>query len=125
MLPLLPSLPPSGRNRKQSLSTLWLYGKKPYVQQDSILNNKQDNEPQQFLYPILSQGDVTLLLPHDNHLRGVVNALETRTDSAKHENVNGKIQAILAKARGFKNFDRFRVNVLFYFGKLDIFPLKI
>ena len=54
-----------------------------------------------------------------------INALETRTDSGKHENMNGRIQAILAKAKGFKNFDRFRINVLFYFGKLDIFPLKI
>ena len=61
----------------------------------------------------------------NNHIRGVVNALVTRTDSGKHENTNGRIQAVLAKARGFKNFERFRINVLFYFGKLDIFPLKI
>jgi transposase len=57
-----------------------------------------------------------------NHVTGVVNALTTRTDSGKHENINGRIQAILAKARGFKNFDRFRINVLFYFGKLDLIP---
>ena len=59
-----------------------------------------------------------------NHVKGVVNALITRTDSGKHENMNGRIQAILAKARGFNNFERFRINVLFYFGKLDINPLK-
>jgi transposase len=59
-----------------------------------------------------------------NHVTGVVNALITRTDSGKHENVNGRIQAILAKARGFKNFDRFRINVLFYFDNLDINPLN-
>ena len=58
------------------------------------------------------------------HVKGVVNALITRTDSGKHENMNGRIQAVLAKARGFKNFDRFRINVLFYFGKLDLNPLK-
>jgi transposase len=60
-----------------------------------------------------------------NHVRGVVNALITNTDSSKHENVNGRIQAVLAKARGFVNFDRFRINVLFYFGKLVFKPLKI
>ena len=54
-----------------------------------------------------------------NHIKGVVNALITRTDSGKHENINGRIQAVLAKARGFMNFERFRINVLFYFGKLD------
>jgi len=53
-----------------------------------------------------------------------INALITRTDSGKHENMNGRIQAILAKAREFNNFERFRMNVLFYFGKLDINPLK-
>ena len=57
-----------------------------------------------------------------NHLQGVLNALITRTDSGKHENINGRIQAVLAKARGFRNFDRFRMNVLFYFGKLDLIP---
>ena len=55
-----------------------------------------------------------------NHVKGVVNALVTRTDSGKHENMNGRIQAVLAKARGFGNFERFRINVLFYFGKLNI-----
>jgi len=61
----------------------------------------------------------------NNHLKGVVNALVTHTNSGKHENTNGRIQAVLAKARGFINFDRFRINVLFYFGKLNIFSLKI
>ena len=55
-----------------------------------------------------------------NHIKGVVNALITRTDSGKHENINGRIQAVLAKARGFTNFERFRINVLFYFGKLNL-----
>jgi transposase len=60
-----------------------------------------------------------------NHLQGVINAITSRTSSGKHENINGRIQAALAKARGFKNLDRFRVNVLFYFGKLDLNSLKI
>jgi transposase len=53
-----------------------------------------------------------------NHLQGVVNALITHTDSGKHENINGRIQAVIAKARGFFYFYRFRINVLFYFGNL-------
>jgi transposase len=53
-----------------------------------------------------------------NHLQGVINAIITHTDSGKHENINGRIQAVLAKARGFRNFERFRINVLFYFGKI-------
>ncbi len=51
--------------------------------------------------------------------------LQTNTSSAKHENMNGKIQAVIAKARWFINFDRFRINPLFYFGSLNLIPQKI
>lgn len=53
------------------------------------------------------------------HKEGIVNALLTDTTSSKHENTNGKIQSIIAKARGFLNFDRFKVNVMFYFRHLS------
>ncbi len=42
-----------------------------------------------------------------------------------HERTNGNIQSVITKARGFKSFDRFRLNVLFYFGKLDLLPTKV
>jgi transposase len=61
----------------------------------------------------------------DRHLTGIINAIQTKTSSAKHENLNGKIQAVMAKARGFVNFERFRINTLFYFGKLNLTPQKI
>jgi transposase len=53
-----------------------------------------------------------------NHEKGIHNAIITDTTSGKHENLNGKIQSVLAKARGFLNFDRFKINVMFYFGNL-------
>lgn len=56
----------------------------------------------------------------ENHIEGISNAIVTRTTSAIHENNNRKIQQIIANGRGFKNFDRFRYNALFYFGNLDI-----
>ena len=61
----------------------------------------------------------------ERHKQGIVNAFKTQTDRGKHEHLNGSIQSVLAKARGFLNFDRFRINVLFYFGKLNLTPLKI
>ena len=61
----------------------------------------------------------------ERHKHGSVNAFKTQTDSGKHEHLNGSIQSVLAKARGFLNFDRFRINVLFYFGKLNLTLLKI
>ncbi len=64
----------------------------------------------------------TVIATFERYKQGIINAFKTKTNSGKHENLNGKIQAVLAKARGFLNFDRFRVNVLFYFGKLDLVP---
>lgn len=61
----------------------------------------------------------------DNHLTGIFNAITTQSTSGKHENMNGRIQSVIAKARGFANFDRFRINILFYFGNLDLTPQKI
>ncbi|RIY35277.1 hypothetical protein CKY20_11010 [Capnocytophaga canis] len=40
----------------------------------------------------------------DNHLQGIINAIVTQTSSGKHENMNGKIQSVILKARGFLNF---------------------
>ncbi len=66
----------------------------------------------------------TVIATFQRHEEGIINAFKTRADSGKHENLNGRIQSVMAKARGFINFDRFRINVLFYFGKLDLVPLK-
>lgn len=60
----------------------------------------------------------------ERHKEGVMNAFTTKTTSGKHENLNGRIQSTLAKARGFRNFDRFRINILFHFSNLNLFPLK-
>lgn len=54
----------------------------------------------------------------ERHLEGVFNAILCKTTSAQHERINGNIQSLLAKARGFINFDRFRINVMFYYGKI-------
>jgi len=53
----------------------------------------------------------------ERHLEGVFNAILYKTTSAQHERINGNIQSLLAKARGFLNFERFRTNVMFYYGK--------
>jgi transposase len=60
----------------------------------------------------------------ENHMEGIINGFNTKTTSALHENKNSKLQSIIAKARGFINFDRFRINALFYFGNLNLFPLN-
>ncbi|MGK5082601.1 transposase, partial [Bdellovibrionota bacterium FG-1] len=38
--------------------------------------------------------------------------------------MNSKIQMIKSNARGFRNFEKYRIAILFYCGRLDLYPLK-
>jgi len=55
---------------------------------------------------------------------GVLNYLIHQTTNAGAESLNGKIQQLKCNARGFRAFQNYRTNILFYFGGLDMNPLK-
>ena len=56
------------------------------------------------------------------HFEGIANAILLKVNNAAHEHCNANIQRLIIKARGFKNFKRFRINLLFYYGKLKLVP---
>lgn len=56
---------------------------------------------------------------------GVLNYLNHQTTNAGAESLNGKIQQLKCNARGFRAFQNYRTNILFYFGGLNMNPLKI
>jgi transposase len=55
---------------------------------------------------------------------GVLNYLIHQTTNAGAESLNGKIQQLKCNAKGFRAFQNYRTNILFYFGGLDMNPLK-
>lgn len=55
---------------------------------------------------------------------GILNYLLHQTTNAGAESLNGKIQQLKCNARGFRAFPNYRTNILFYFGGLDMNPLK-
>jgi len=59
-----------------------------------------------------------------NHLRGVLNAMIGDVSNAIAERLNGKIQLLKAVGRGYRKFTNFRSAILFFYGKLDLFPLN-
>ena len=59
-----------------------------------------------------------------NHLRGVLNAMTSTTSNAMAERLNGKIQLLKAVGRGYRKFENFRSAILFFYGKLSLFPLN-
>jgi transposase len=55
---------------------------------------------------------------------GLENYLEHRKTNSSAEGVNAMIQEVKFAARGFRTFEAFRVAVLFFLGKLSLYPLK-
>ena len=56
------------------------------------------------------------------HLAGLMSYFEHRITNAVSEGLNSKIQSIKASARGFRNFENYRIRILFCCGKLELRP---
>jgi transposase len=58
------------------------------------------------------------------HLENILTYLKHRITNAVAEGLNSKIQQVKSAARGFRNFENFRIAILFFCGKLDMYPQK-
>lgn len=56
------------------------------------------------------------------HLENLLTYLRHRITNAVTEGLNSKIQSIKSAARGFRNFKNYRTRILFFCGKLDLYP---
>jgi transposase len=56
------------------------------------------------------------------HLPGLISYITHRVTNAVTEGLNSKIQSIKANARGFRNFEHYRISILFHCGKLQLYP---
>lgn len=56
------------------------------------------------------------------HLPNILTYLRHRITNAMMEGFNSKIQSIKANARGYRNFANYRIAILFYCGKLNLYP---
>ena len=57
------------------------------------------------------------------HLDNLVTYLKHHITNAVTEGLNSKIQSIKSAARGFRSFRNYRIRILFFCGKLDLYPL--
>jgi len=57
-----------------------------------------------------------------DHFENIITYLKHRISNATTEGFNGVIQSIKANARGFRNFENYRIAILFQCGKLDLKP---
>ena len=56
------------------------------------------------------------------HLEGMLSYLKHHITNAVTEGLNSKIQSIKANARGFRNFEHYRIAILFHCGRLSMCP---
>jgi len=56
------------------------------------------------------------------HIENILNYVKHKITNAFAEGINSKIQHIKATARGFRNFENYRTSILFYCGKLNLYP---
>jgi transposase len=57
------------------------------------------------------------------HLENLLTYLTHHITNAVTEGLNSKIQSLKSAARGFRNFKNYRTRILFFCGKLDLYPL--
>jgi len=57
------------------------------------------------------------------HLDNLLTYLKHHITNAVTEGLNSKIQSLKAAARGFRNFANYRIRILFFCGKLNLYPL--
>lgn len=58
------------------------------------------------------------------HLPNILTYLRHRITNAMAEGINSKIQQVKSAARGFRNFYKYRIAILFHCGKLNMYPHK-
>lgn len=54
------------------------------------------------------------------HLYGILNAMRNRVSNGNAESLNSKIHLLRIKSRVFRNKERFKLGVLFHYGKLGM-----
>jgi transposase len=57
------------------------------------------------------------------HLENLLTYLRHHITNAVTEGLNSKIQNLKSAARGFRNFQNYRIRILFFCGKLNLYPL--
>jgi len=57
------------------------------------------------------------------HLENLLTYLKHSITNAVTEGLNSKIQSLKSAARGFRNFRNYRIRILFFCGKLNLYPL--
>ena len=66
---------------------------------------------------------IVVAQPLKRHLENLLTYLKHHITNAVTEGLNSKIQSLKAAARGFRSFRNYRIRILLFCGKLDLYQL--
>jgi len=101
--------------RKELFRNFWGYKYKKPAQ--DFFNRWYFSATHSNLKPII---DVAKMLKR--HFEEIITYIKHRITNAFAEGINSQIQHVKSTARGFRNFNNYRTSILFYFGKLELYP---
>ena len=58
------------------------------------------------------------------HLRNILTHFDTGLSNGPIEGLNNRIQGLIKKAFGYRNRERFKTDILFHLGRLDLYPAQ-
>jgi len=102
-------------NRKELFRHFWSYRYEGSARK--FFNKWYFSATHSRLKPVI---DVAKMLKR--HIENILTYIKHRITNAFAEGINSRIQHIKATARGFRNFENYRISILFYCGKLDLYP---
>ncbi len=82
-----------------------------------LFDNWSEHAGKSELEPIIK-----ILEMFQRHRQGIINAIELNKSNGMAERLNGKIQESKTSAKGYRKFENFRAAILFYHGKLSLYP---
>ena len=93
-----------------------------------IIRSKMDRAEAFTLYTMWRQRALDARIPEitkviemfDRHEKGIINALCMGRNNGKAERMNGSIQELQTVGRGYRDVERFRIAVLFFYGGLTL-----
>ena len=93
-----------------------------------IIKGKLDRAEAFTLYMMWRQRALAANIPEitkviemfDRHQKGIINALCMGRNNGKAERMNGSIQELQTVGRGYRDVERFRIAILFFYGGLTL-----
>ena len=93
-----------------------------------IIKGRHDKAEALTLYRMWRQRALDARIPEitkvvemfDRHEKGIINALHMGQNNGRAERMNGSIQQIQTVGRGYRDWKRFRIAVLFFYGGLKL-----